>query len=131
MQIRKALRYTILSGLIALIDIVLFYVFAEKFHYNYLAVNFVGFFVGTALNYIACLKLIFTDAIGTKKKLISVYLASSAGIVLLTTLLYLFHSILGIDLVKSKILSVIITFIYNYSIRSLVLFKPPLNPTIT
>jgi putative flippase GtrA len=125
MQIKKALRYATLSGLIALIDITLFYFFAEKLHYNYLAVNFVGFFMGTALNYIACLKLVFKDSSGTKRKLLSVYLASSAGIALLTALLYLFHSVLGIDLVKSKIFSVAITFIYNYSIRSLVLFRPP------
>lgn len=129
--IRQFLSYFCVGGAAAIVEWVLFAVFANAIGINYIAATCLAFVFSTAANWILGRLWTFRDSkayAGKKaKEIVLVFAASAVGLLFNMGLMYLFVSVMGLDtgLLKtlSKIAATGIVFIWNFLIRKFAIYK--------
>jgi putative flippase GtrA len=121
----KILKYFIVGSIAALTDISLFYIFAKLLGFNYLLVAFFSYTIATFVNYILSISFVFKSGIKYSKKVeISlIYLISGIAIFINQFSLYILVDLLFIEMITSKVIATMITFLWNYFMRSNIIFK--------
>jgi putative flippase GtrA len=125
--LRRAARYVLVGGIAAAIDLSFFFVFAKLLQFNYLGVATIGFAIATLVNYHLGIRLVFESGVRFSKgqELALVYLVSAAGLLINLAILFTAASILGFELMLSKILATGGVFGWNFLARNNFIFREP------
>jgi len=121
----RLLRYFIVGGISATVDLSIFIVAVKGFQQNWFFVAICSFFVATTINYMLSVHYIFQSGIRFSKggEVSLVFLVSGLGLLINQSVLWLLIESTGIDEVLSKILATGTIFFWNYAARSSFIFK--------
>jgi putative flippase GtrA len=101
----KIFRYAAVGGAAALIDFLIFAVFAKILGFNYLLVGAVGFIIATTVNYFLSIRFVFISGVrfNFHKEISLVFLISLVGLGLNQLVLYLGIGILAWEMLFVKV----------------------------
>ncbi len=118
------IRYFFVGGIAAVVNIGLLFVISELLNINYIIANILAFIAGLITNYCLSKKFVFTNNNSMNKmfELFMYTLIGVLGLIFDTFILWLFTSKFKIYYMISKVISTILTFIWNFLARK-ILYK--------
>lgn len=120
----RIIKYFFVGGIAALIDIGIFYVFAQLFQFPWMPVSICSFILATYVNYLLSIKIVFvSDPHKKYKELIGVFLVSGLALIVNQLILYMAIESLHLPLLISKIIATGTVFLWNYFGRSVFIFN--------
>ena len=130
-NIKQFISYFFVGGVAAIVEWVMFFIFANVLQINYFVSTVIAFIFSTTANWILGRITTFKDNnTYTDKKVkeaFLVFIVSAIGLLFNLILMYLFVTVMGFDSSLGKTLSKIaatgIVFIWNFLIRKLVIYK--------
>lgn len=122
---RSIVRYFLVGGIAAVVDISIFSIFAKVLGYNYIFIGAISFTVATFVNYILSIRFVFQSCVRYSKRseVIVVYAVSAAGLLINLIVLYLCIGIFHVEKIISKVIATGIVFFWNYFIRKYYVFN--------
>jgi putative flippase GtrA len=122
----KIFRYAGVGATAAIVDFLIFAVFAKLLNFNYLAVGAVGFIIATTINYFLSVRFVFESGVrfGFSKEISLVFLISFIGLGINQAVLYFGIGILGWEMLFIKLCATGSVFFWNFGARSEFIFKP-------
>ena len=122
----KIFRYAGVGATAAIVDFLIFAVFAKLLNYNYLAVGAIGFIIATTINYFLSIRFVFESGVrfGFRKEISLVFLISFIGLGVNQAVLYFGIGILGWEMLFVKLCATGSVFFWNFGARSQFIFKP-------
>jgi putative flippase GtrA len=120
----RIFKYFFVGGASALIDILLFSIFAVYLDFPWVAVSIASFTIATGVNYYLSIKFVFKSGSRHKRyvELIGVFIVSTLALLVNQTILYLFIVVFGFHLLISKMAATGMVFLWNYYGRSKFVF---------
>ena len=130
-NIKQFISYFFVGGVAAIVEWVMFFIFANVLQINYFVSTVIAFIFSTTANWILGRITTFKDNNTYKdkkaKEAFLVFIVSAIGLLFNLILRYLFVTVMGFDSSLGKTLSKIaatgIVFIWNFLIRKLVIYK--------
>ena len=130
-NIKQFISYFFVGGVAAIVEWVMFFIFANVLQINYFVSTVIAFIFSTTANWILGRITTFKDNYTYKdkkaKEAFLVFVVSAIGLLFNLILMYLFVTVMGFDSSLGKTLSKIaatgIVFIWNFLIRKLVIYK--------
>lgn len=130
-NIKQFISYFFVGGVAAIVEWVMFFIFANVLQINYFVSTVIAFIFSTTANWILGRITTFKDNNTYKdkkaKEAFLVLIVSAIGLLFNLILMYLFVTVMGFDSSLGKTLSKIaatgIVFIWNFLIRKLVIYK--------
>ena len=130
-NIKQFISYFFVGGVAAIVEWVMFFIFANVLQINYFVSTVIAFIFSTTANWILGRITTFKDNNTYKdkkaKEAFLVFVVSTIGLLFNLILMYLFVTVMGFDSSLGKTLSKIaatgIVFIWNFLIRKLVIYK--------
>ena len=130
-NIIQFISYFFVGGVAAIVEWVMFFIFANVLQINYFVSTVIAFIFSTTANWILGRITTFKDNNTYKdkkaKEAFLVFIVSAIGLLFNLILMYLFVTVMGFDSSLGKTLSKIaatgIVFIWNFLIRKLVIYK--------
>ena len=130
-NIKQFISYFFVGGVAAIVEWVMFFIFANVLQINYFVSTVIAFIFSTTANWILGRITTFKDNNTYKdkkaKEAFLVFFVSAIGLLFNLILMYLFVTVMGFDSSLGKTLSKIaatgIVFIWNFLIRKLVIYK--------
>lgn len=130
-NIKQFISYFFVGGVAAIVEWVMFFIFANVLQINYFVSTVIAFIFSTTANWILGRITTFKDNNTYKdkkaKEAFLVFVVSAIGLLFNLLLMYLFVTVMGFDSSLGKTLSKIaatgIVFIWNFLIRKLVIYK--------
>ena len=130
-NIKQFISYFFVGGVAAIVEWVMFFIFANVLQINYFVSTVIAFIFSTTANWILGRITTFKDNNTYKdkkaKEAFLVFVVSAIGLLFNLILMYLFVTVMGFDSSLGKTLSKIaatgIVFIRNFLIRKLVIYK--------
>ena len=130
-NIKQFISYFFVGGVAAIVEWVMFFIFAKVLQINYFVSTVIAFIFSTTANWILGRITTFKDNNTYKdkkaKEAFLVFIVSAIGLLFNLILMYLFVTVMGFDSSLGKTLSKIaatgIVFIWNFLIRKLVIYK--------
>jgi putative flippase GtrA len=124
-NIKQFISYFFVGGVAAIVEWVMFFIFANVLQINYFVSTVIAFIFSTTANWILGRITTFKDK--KAKEAFLVFVVSAIGLLFNLILMYLFVTVMGFDSSLGKTLSKIaatgIVFIWNFLIRKLVIYK--------
>lgn len=119
------LKYILVGGTAAAVDISIFIVFGYYLGFNYLIVGGIGFIIATAVNYVLCIRFVFESKsrFNKKEEIGAIYLVSGTGLVFHEAILALSVEKFLLPLVAAKLVATGSAFFWNYLSRKYFVFK--------
>ena len=123
----KIIKYFLVGGMAAVVDIGLFYLGAGVAGWNYLIVGTVSFTLATLVNYVISVRVVFQSGTRFRRshELALVFLVSCAGLAINQAILYTCISRLAFPLLPAKLVATAGVFLWNYLLRSRFVFASP------
>lgn len=130
-NIKQFISYFFVGGVAAIVEWVMFFIFANVLQINYFVSTVIAFIFSTTANWILGRITTFKDNNTYKdkkaKEAFLVFVVSAIGLLFNLILMYLFVTVMEFDSSLGKTLSKIaatgIVFIWNFLIRKLVIYK--------
>mgnify|MGYP001313438944 FL=1 len=130
-NIKQFISYFFVGGVAAIVEWVMFFIFANVLQINYFVSTVIAFIFSTTANWILGRITTFKDNNTYKdkkaKEAFLVFVVSAIGLLFNLILMYLFVTVMGFDSSLGKTLSKIaatgIVFIWNFLLRKLVIYK--------
>ena len=130
-NIKQFISYFFVGGVAAIVEWVMFFIFANVLQINYFVSTVIAFIFSTTAHWILGRITTFKDNNTYKdkkaKEAFLVFVVSAIGLLFNLILMYLFVTVMGFDSSLGKTLSKIaatgIVFIWNFLIRKLVIYK--------
>lgn len=130
-NIKQFISYFFVGGVAAIVEWVVFFIFANVLQINYFVSTVIAFIFSTTANWILGRITTFKDNNTYKdkkaKEAFLVFIVSAIGLLFNLILMYLFVTVMGFDSSLGKTLSKIaatgIVFIWNFLIRKLVIYR--------
>lgn len=130
-NIKQFISYFFVGGVAAIVEWVMFFIFANVLQINYFVSTVIAFIFSTTANWILGRITTFKDNNTYKdkkaKEAFLVFVVSAIGLLFNLILMYLFVTVMGFDSSLGKTVSKIaatgIVFIWNFLIRKLVIYK--------
>ena len=130
-NIKQFISYFFVGGVAAIVEWLMFFIFANVLQINYFVSTVIAFIFSTTANWILGRITTFKDNNTYKdkkaKEAFLVFVVSAIGLLFNLILMYLFVTVMGFDSSLGKTLSKIaatgIVFIWNFLIRKLVIYK--------
>ncbi len=121
----KVIRYAVVGGTAAIIDFLIFAIFAKFWGYNYLLVGAIGFVIATAVNYFLSIRFVFQSGVRFRfrQEISLVFLISFIALGINQLVLYVGIGILGWEMLFTKLCATASTFLWNFGLRSRFVFK--------
>ena len=120
----RIIKYFFVGGIAALIDIGIFYIFAQIFQFPWMPVSICSFILATYVNYLLSIKIVFvSDPQKKYKELMGVFLVSGLALIINQLVLYMAIEFLHLPLLNSKIIATGAGFLWNYFGRSIFVFN--------
>ncbi|MDR1973630.1 MAG: GtrA family protein [Bacteroidales bacterium] len=118
-------RGIFVGGVCVLSDMFLLYLLVELSGFHYLIANAIAFIAGTVLNYILSIIWIFTSRgdYSRNKEFIIFLIIGAVGLALNSLFMWIFTDGFEIYYMTSKIITVIIVYLWNFFSRKYILFK--------
>ncbi|MBS0289708.1 MAG: GtrA family protein [Proteobacteria bacterium] len=122
----KLYQYMMVGAVAAIVDISLFFLFAQFLSYHYLILATMSFFIATLVNYLLCHFVVFTfaQARAAKTQILLTYFVSGIGLSIHHASLFVAIEFLGLTVILGKILAMGIAFGWNFLSRKHLVFKP-------
>jgi putative flippase GtrA len=119
------LRYFVVGGLAAVLDIFIFAVFSSWLGFDYLLVGALGYGFCTFLNYWLSIHFVFVSGVrfGKMMELGAVYLVSGVALFLHTALLFALVEFLLLPSFPAKLISSASVLVWNFSARKYWIFR--------
>ena len=123
--------YFLVCGIAAIVEWVMFYVFASILYIDYMFSTALAFIFSTTANWILGRVLTFKNnqkySHERWKEVLAVFTVSAIGLVFNMIIMYILVTIIGLNtkllMSYSKIIATGIVFIWNFLIRKLVIYK--------
>lgn len=130
-NIKQFISYFFVGGVAAIVEWVMFFVFANVLNVHYFVSTVIAFIFSTTANWILGRITTFKDNTSYKdkkaKEAVLIFVVSAIGLVFNLILMYLFVTVFGfngkIGSTCSKIAATGIVFIWNFLIRKMVIYK--------
>ena len=130
-NIKQFISYFFVGGVAAIVEWVMFFIFANVLQINYFVSTVIAFIFSTTANWILGRITTFKDNNTYKdkkaKEAFLVFIVSAIGLLFNLIHMYLFVTVMGFDSSLGKTLRKIaatgIVFIWNFLIRKLVIYK--------
>lgn len=118
-------RYTIVGGIAFLCDIGLLFVLTEYFHIHYIISASISFIIGLLVNYFLSKIWVFTNSNYNNKTIEFTLFAfiGLIGLILNNLFLWFFTDYFHIWYILSKVITTIITYLWNFFARKYLLFN--------
>ena len=118
------IRYFFVGGIAAVVNIGLLFILVDIFKINYILSNIISFIFGIIVNYCLSKKFVFTNDTSMNKtfEILMYVIIGILGLIFDTCMLWLFTSKLDLYYKISKIISTILTFVWNFFARK-ILYK--------
>jgi len=112
-------RYFAVGAAAATVDLGLFTVMVTGLGAHYLAGGAAAFLVATVVNYLLCIRFVFTSRsrFSRRGELIAVYFVSGSGLVVHQAILYAGVDLLRQSVYASKLAAMAVVFFWNYLLR--------------
>ena len=122
----RILRYFVVGGVAASVDIGFFFLFAKLAGFNYLVVAPLGFVLATWVNYRLSVRHVFRSGarFSRGREILLVYAVSAAGLLINQAVLYVLVGRLGVELMLAKFTATVTVFFWNYGMRNHYVFAP-------
>ena len=122
----RILRYFIVGGVAATVDIGFFFLFAKLAGFNYLLVAPLGFVLATGVNYQLSVRHVFRSGVrfSRGREILLVYAVSAVGLLINQAVLYVMVGQLGAELMLAKFTATATVFVWNYCMRNYYVFAP-------
>jgi putative flippase GtrA len=126
----RILRYFIVGGVAATVDIGFFFLFAKLAGFNYLVVAPLGFVLATWVNYQLSIRHVFRSGVRFKRgrEILLVYVVSAVGLLINQAVLYVLVDQVGAELMLAKFTATVTVFFWNYYTRKNYVFARPSLP---
>lgn len=123
--LKQIFRFIIVGGIATVIDFAFLYIFKEFLNFNIILSNTLAFTISVIYNYIASIKWVFdvSENRNSKIQFIIFIILSILGLIINSSILYVFSKFLGIYYLLSKVLATIVVMIYNFITRKIFLEK--------
>jgi len=120
----RVIRYLLVGGTAAVVDISLFSIFAGYFGWPWVPVSIVAFILSTLVNYFLSIQFVFESGTRHKKyvEVLGVFIVSSLALIANQSALYFAIEILKWNLIISKLIATGVVFLWNYYGRSKFIF---------
>lgn len=130
-NIKQFISYFFVGGVAAIVEWVMFFIFANVLNVHYFVSTVIAFIFSTTANWILGRITTFKGNTSYKdkkaKEAVLIFVVSAIGLVFNLILMYLFVTVFGfngkIGSTCSKIAATGIVFIWNFLIRKLVIYK--------
>lgn len=130
-NIKQFISYVFVGGAAAIVEWVMFFLFANILNLHYFLATILAFIFSTSVNWLLGRTTTFKDNNTYKdkktKEAFFVFAVSAIGLVFNLILMYLFVTIMqfngAVEKTFSKIVATGIVFIWNFLIRKLVIYK--------
>ena len=121
----KLIRYFIVGGIAAVVDISLFAIFAYILGYNYLVVAACSFILATLVNYFLSIRFVFISGVRfpPQHEVLLVFIISSAGLLINQLILFILVEYMVMDKMAAKLIATASVFLWNYLCRSQFVFN--------
>lgn len=123
-ETRNIVRYFVVGGICALVDLGIFMLFAQVLGYPYLRVSAASFLIATLLNYFLSVRFVFVSGLRFRRRyeVALVFLVSAIGLGLNQLILALCVEEAGFNLFFSKVTATGCVFFWNYFARRVLVF---------
>jgi putative flippase GtrA len=123
--VSKLVRYFLVGGVAAAVDIGLFAWFAGRMGFDYLAVGFCTFVLATLVNYVLSIRFVFRSGIRFERRheIALVFAISGVGLVVNQAMLFAAIGMLQLPLLLGKVVATGTVFLWNYAARSHFVFR--------
>lgn len=130
-NIKQFISYFFVGGVAAVVEWIMFFLFANVITLNYILSTVLAFIFSTTTNWILGRVFTFKNSKSYKnnvgKEAFAVFLVSAIGLLFNMFLMYIFVTVMGFDSVigktASKIAATGIVFVWNFLIRKLVVYR--------
>lgn len=130
-NIKQFISYFFVGGAAAVIEWIMFFLFANVITLNYILSTVLAFIFSTTANWILGRVFTFKNSKSYKnnvgKEAFAVFLVSAIGLLFNMFLMYIFVTVMGFDSVigktASKVAATGIVFVWNFLIRKLVVYR--------
>ncbi len=119
----QMLRYAVVGGTGAIVDLGALYILTEFFHFYYLWSTTLSFIVSALLNFYFNRRWTFKSSGNTKKQLLIFSFVATSGVVLNGFIMYILVDWLKIYYMLAKVFSVGIVTIWNFLWNKYLTFK--------
>jgi putative flippase GtrA len=118
------LKYFVVGGAAATVDIGLFSFFAGYLSWPWAPVSICTFILATFINYFLSIRYVFQSGVRYQKNLeiLAVYIVSFFGLLVNQLVLYISINYIQLNLILAKITATIIVFFWNYLSRKKFIF---------
>lgn len=121
-QLAELFRFAFTGGVCFLVEFLALTLLVELFHTPVLIATAIAFLIAVAVNYVLCIKWVFTGAkdggAGVK---VTFLITSGMGFALNELLMWLLNIVLGVHYMIAKVISTLLVMIWNYFTKRLVL----------
>ena len=123
----RILRYFVVGGVAATVDIGFFFLFAKLAGFNYLVVAPLGFVLATWVNYQLSIRHVFRSGarFSRGREILLVYAVSAIGLLINQAVLYVLVDRVGAELMLAKFTATVTVFFWNYAMRNNYVFATP------
>lgn len=118
-------RYTFVGGFAFVVDFGLLYILTEYAHLHYLLSATISFLVGLIVNYIISVIWVFSKSVYSNKA-VEFLLFTGVGVIGLginNVCLWLLSDVFMVWYMYSKVLTTVITYLWNFFARKFILFN--------
>ena len=130
-NIMQFCSYFLVGGISAIVEWVMFYIFASILYIDYMFATVLAFIFSTTANWILGRVLTFKNnqkyADERWKEVLAVFAVSAIGLIFNMIIMYILVTLIGLNtkllMTFSKIIATGIVFIWNFLIRKLVIYK--------
>lgn len=118
------IRYFMVGGTAAIVDLTLFYFISERIELPYLLAGAASFVVATIVNYVIGIRFVFQSGSRFERRLeiILVFVVSGIGLALHQCLLFLAVDHMVMQLMLAKLFATASVFLWNFGARRFFVF---------
>ena len=121
-QLTELFRFAYTGGVCFVVEFLCLTLLVELLHVPVLIATAIAFLISVAVNYILCVKWVFTGAKDGGAGVRATFLLTSGmGFVLNEVLMWLLNIVLGVHYMIAKVISTLLVMIWNYFTKRMVL----------
>lgn len=121
-QLAELFRFAFTGGVCFLVEFIALTLLVELLHVPVLIATAIAFLISVAVNYILCIKWVFTGAKDGGAAVRATFLLTSGmGFALNELFMWLLNIVLGVHYMIAKAISTLLVMIWNYFTKRLVL----------
>ena len=121
----KIVKYFVVGGFAAFVDILLFAVLVKGFEFSWLSSAAFSFCVATLVNYFLSVRLVFKSGVrfGKSNEILLVFAVSAIGLMINQVVLGILIEVHGTDVLLSKVAATGSVFFWNFGARRYFIFR--------